>query len=471
MIISKFNLNRVIGALLIILATWVAISATLGKYQEYGTVIYIIPIVYIIIFHGISLWKTFFLKEEKPFPKQKLVNTNINYWLGLTKDFSKPNHGRAALDFIPTLISVLFFMSISLWHSSIYGVFALETIIFTIPAVAFLCKIFIIQHDLGHGGYTANKKLNDSLGVMLSGISFIPYFSWKTLHAFHHALNAVLEVLGLGEIATLTVEEYNNLSSRKKFFTRIFRSVPVLIILGGISYLFYYSRFNTVKRSDLKGLSKSRANREWKKIEKVKRSKMFTNIFVVMFFTAEFYFLGFVTVLNHVLMLVVFMTGAIWFFYVQHQFEETYKRKFKDWGYLEAALLGSSYYKLPWIVNYFTGNIGVHHLHHLNERIPCYLLKLAHEKYKHIYEPVITILTFKASLDLWKINLYDYENKRPISFAENRRRNECKSNVHRFRTITKIVHGKLTQTCKTCSAVLEYNNKKMKTIKKGIYGA
>ncbi len=274
----------------------------------------------------------------------------------------------------------------------------------------FLVRIFIIQHDCGHQSFTKYKWLNDALGFVSSIISQMPYRYWAKSHNFHHGHNGKLwEYRDIGDVETLTVEEYAAKSRTGRFWYRVYRSAPVMFGLIPIWYMFLHHRWPQIK---LKG---------W---EGANRSLWLNNIWTVAFFAALVAALGWrAMLLVHLPILVAFGVIAIWFFYIQHQYEEAYKEWVEKWDYLTAAVKGSSFYNLPRLFHWLTGNIGYHHIHHLNSLVPSYNLARCHRE-NPIFDQLVTKITFTESLKCVFNHLWDEKQQRMISFLEfNRRSN------------------------------------------------
>lgn len=267
----------------------------------------------------------------------------------------------------------------------------------------FLVRIFIIQHDCGHRTFLSNSKARSIIGYICSIFSTIPYHYWSKSHHLHHAHNGQLELRDIGDINTLTVQEYKVLSTWGKFKYRLYRSMLVMFVLGPIYYVVIHNRLPSINMDVFK-------NEKW---------RLWLNNFVLLgLFLALGYFLGFGKVfLTHFTIIIIFSVIAIWFFYVQHQHEEAYKQWRDKWDYLTAALRGSTYYKVPSIFNWLTGNIGIHHIHHLNPAIPNYNLKQALNENLWVNQ-YVTILTFWQSLKLASNKLWDESQQKMITFSE-----------------------------------------------------
>jgi acyl-lipid omega-6 desaturase (Delta-12 desaturase) len=267
----------------------------------------------------------------------------------------------------------------------------------------FLVRIFIIQHDCGHRSFLSNSKARDIVGYICSIFSTIPYHYWAKSHHIHHSHNGQLELRDIGDINTLTVKEYKALSVMGKIQYRIYRSIPVMFVIGPIYYVVIHNRIQGINLDIFK-------NEKWR--------LYLNNLILLTIMGTLGYFFGWIKVLaTHGTIIGMFSVIAIWFFYVQHQHEEAYKQWKDKWDYMTAALRGSTYYKVPRMFNWLTGNIGIHHIHHLNPAIPNYNLKQALAENTWINQHVTTV-TFWSSLKLATHKLWDESQEKMITFRE-----------------------------------------------------
>jgi acyl-lipid omega-6 desaturase (Delta-12 desaturase) len=266
----------------------------------------------------------------------------------------------------------------------------------------FLVRIFIIQHDCGHRTFLQNSKARAIIGYVCSLFSTIPYHYWAKSHHLHHSHNGQLEMRDIGDIDTLTVNEFKALDKWGKIKYRIYRSFLVMFVIGPIYYVVIHNRFALIKLEVFK-------NEKWK--------LRLNNALLIGIFIGMGYWLGVKFFVTHMTIVILFSVIAIWFFYVQHQHEEAYKQWRDKWDYLTAALRGSTYYKVPRIFNWLTGNIGIHHIHHLNPAIPNYNLKAALKENPWVNQ-YVTILTFWESLKLASNKLWDESQQKMITFSE-----------------------------------------------------
>lgn len=268
----------------------------------------------------------------------------------------------------------------------------------------FLVRIFIIQHDCGHQSFTASRKANDIIGEICSMVSFMPYRYWAKSHNFHHGHNGLLwEHRDIGDINLLTVNEFKALPWYKKAHYVLFRSFPVLFIIGPAWYLLIQNRFPLIR---LKG---------W---EHAHKALMKHNLLLIGVHVGLILLLGYEAFLMvHLPILLFFAIIAIWFFYVQHQHETAYKEWKDKWDYIRSAVQGSTFYNLPKLFHWLTGNIGYHHIHHLNPLVPNYELARCHHE-NPIMDQVANKITFIESLKCMFNKLWDEEQHRMITYRE-----------------------------------------------------
>lgn len=262
------------------------------------------------------------------------------------------------------------------------------TLALAVPAALFLMRVFIILHDCGHGSFFGSTKVNDWVGSICGVLTFTPYFRWRRNHAIHHATSGDLERRQTGDILTLTVNEYLALSKLKRLGYRLYRNPVLLFLIFPFVLFFIAQRF----------ASPQDGRRE-------RRSVLITNLALLAIVIAASLTIGlkaYLLVQMPVLYLAALM--GVWLFYIQHQFEDTYWEHHPDWDYALASLQGSSYYKLPKVLQWFTGNIGFHHIHHLSPKIPNYYLEKSYVE-NPLFQQVTTITLWEsfsaASLKLW----------------------------------------------------------------------
>lgn len=324
----------------------------------------------------------------------------IKVALKVVKQYQRPNHLKATIQILNSFgpfIGVWILMYF-LWDYSVLLTFGLALV-----NAFFLVRIFIIQHDCGHKSFVRSSKARKVIGYLCSLFSSIPFFYWAKSHHFHHSNNGMLEVRDIGDITTLTVEEYKSLSKMAKFKYRLYRSTFVMFFLGPIYYVFIHNRLPLIKEKEFK---------------KAEPGLWIHNIVYAGLIVGLCFLLDWKKFLIiHTMILAVFSVIAIWFFYIQHQHEHAYKEWRNKWEYLYAAIKGSSYYKLPSIFNWLTGNIAIHHIHHLNPTIPNYNLKKSMKAIEWINQYTSEI-NFFESLKTASHKLWDEAQGRMITFGE-----------------------------------------------------
>lgn len=265
-------------------------------------------------------------------------------------------------------------------------------------AAGFQVRIFIIFHDCGHGSFFKSRKANNLLGFITGVLSLTPYYHWRWEHALHHASSGDLDRRGAGDMWTLTVEEYLEASRWQRFAYRLARNPLILFVLAPVFLFAVKQRFPS-----------SRAPR------RERHSVYWTNLGVLAMATGLSYMLGLKTyLLLQLAVISVAGSAGVWLFYVQHQFEGVYWERRPEWDYYSAALQGSSFYKLPKLLQWFSGNIGFHHIHHLSPRIPNYNLEKCHraEPLFQTVKPVTLFTSFKSLT----FRLWDEQRRKLVGF-------------------------------------------------------
>ena len=270
----------------------------------------------------------------------------------------------------------------------------------------FLLRIFIIQHDCGHQSFTKSKTMNTIVWRFSSLCSLIPYNFWAKTHNFHHTHSAkIREFRDIGDIDYLTVNEFEGLSPIKKVWYKVFRHSLFLFWFVPLWYVFVQVHLPLWIWK-----MKWRTNSLWEMIINTITSYGIYIILILIFWFKSF-------LIVHLPSLIIFSILAFWFFYIQHQYEYSYKEYEGKRNFVQAALLGSSYYKLPWWLNRFTGDIAYHHIHHLNLAIPNYELSRCHKE-NPVLNDIVQSFTLTESFQLVKYKLRDDIQKKMISFKE-----------------------------------------------------
>ena len=270
-----------------------------------------------------------------------------------------------------------------------------------LPAAGFVVRLFMIQHDCGHGAFFPARAANDWTGRVLGVLTLTPYDYWRRTHAVHHATSGNLDGRGIGDVDTLTVAEYLGRSAWGRLRYRLYRN-PIVMFGLGPAFLFgfqYRLPFGFMRKGA-----------PW-------LSTMATNVTIAGASGVLIWFVGAVPfLLVHIPVVLLAASAGVWLFYVQHQFEETHWAGAETWNLHEAALHGSSHYELPRVLRWFTANIGVHHVHHLVSRIPFYRLGEVLRDYPELRS--VGRLTLRQSLGCVRLVLWDEKLKRLISFKE-----------------------------------------------------
>ncbi len=280
-------------------------------------------------------------------------------WQAAVAPFQEPNLRLSIMQIFTSIVPFFVMMVVMYWSLSVsYWL----TILLAIPTAGFVMRSFIIFHDCGHGSFFKSRRLNNALGAFIGLITFTPYYAWKRSHAVHHASSGDLDRRGRGDVWTITVREYLELSPLMRLWYRIYRFPLTLFFLGP------WFNFIVIQRFPIQGDG-----------PREKRSIMETNIGIVLFTLVGMAIFGVGEYLLIYTPIIFFASSlGVFLFYVQHNFEGTYWEHHDNWNYVDAALHGSSYLKLPRILQWFSGNIGFHHVHHLSPRIPNYYLEACH---------------------------------------------------------------------------------------------
>lgn len=298
--------------------------------------------------------------------------------------------------------SVIPFFGLSYLMYLSYSWSYLLTLLLAVPTAGFLVRIFIIQHDCGHHSFFRNRQANDVLGFLCGILTLTPYHYWRRTHARHHVTSGNLDHRGHGDVAILTVKEYAGRSGWGRLGYRIYRH-PLFIFVFGASFMFI------VQQRFTQGIP-----RGWRR---ERLSVYATNLALLAVCGLAWMTIGLQTFLLIVLPVVVLGAAAgSWLFFVQHQYEDAYWQSNKEWDFTRSALEGSSYYRLPRVLRFFSGNIGYHHIHHLNSRIPNYHLSACHNAEPAFREAVT--LGIRDSLKCAALKLWDEDQQRMVTFAE-----------------------------------------------------
>ncbi len=321
-------------------------------------------------------------------------------WKSVVLQFQEPSVWRATWQLVNTLGGYAALWALMYWSLSISWWL---TAGLAVLAGGLVVRIFIIFHDCGHGSFFKSRVANDIFGFICGMLTFTPYYHWRWEHSLHHATSGDLDRRGTGDVWTMTVQEYLESSRWRRFAYRLARNPIVLFVLAPAFLFLIRERFpspsaNTRERHSVWAMNAAIAA-------------------MVLILGSVFGFKAYVLIQ----LMVTMVAGAagVWMFYVQHQFDGAYWERGDAWDYTEAALQGSSFYRLPRILQWFTGNIGFHHIHHLSPRIPNYNLERCHKSHP-IFEgvkPLTLLRSFKA-IDY---HLWDEEHRQLVSFRHVRR--------------------------------------------------
>lgn len=325
-------------------------------------------------------------------PTPKLANS----WKQIVSKYQVPAVNRSVWQMVNTLVpyaTLWYLMYLSL------GVSYWLTLPLAVLAAGFVVRVFIIFHDCGHGSFFKSRKANDIVGFITGVLAFTPYHQWRWEHAVHHSTSGNLDGRGSGDVWTLTVEEYLAASRWKRFAYRLARNPVVLFVLAPLFLFLVRQRFPYPNAGRKEHLSVHATN---------------AGILVVgALLSLAFGFKTYVVI--QLTLLTLAGSAGVWLFYVQHQFEGVYWARQGEWDYTAAALEGSSFYKLPRILQWFSGNIGFHHIHHLSPRIPNYHLEKCHAEVP-LFQQVKSV-TLLESLKSFTFRLWDEQERRLVGYG------------------------------------------------------
>jgi omega-6 fatty acid desaturase (delta-12 desaturase) len=321
------------------------------------------------------------------------------YWRDSVSRFERASTRSAALDLASSLgayvvltVAMYLLRDVSIWL----------TLALAVPASGFLLRTFIVFHDCAHGSFMPTKRGNLWLGRLTGLVVFQPYANWRHNHAVHHGSSGDLDRRGTGDIETLTAAEYAARPWRGRLAYRLFRSPILMFGIGPIWSLMIGPRL----------WSKQMRPRQ-------RHSVWLTNIALAVLLGAIFWFVGPIAWLEVQMPTAILAgVGGVFLFYVQHQFEDAYWESGESWSYADAALKGSSYLKLPKLLQFFTGNIGLHHVHHLSAKIPNYNLQRAHDENPIFHE--VPILTVGDGVRSLRLKLIDPASGRLLTWRQAR---------------------------------------------------
>ena len=328
-----------------------------------------------------------------------IQHTSMPQWCRNLAAFQKGSWGRAITQLLNTVLPYL-----AIFSFLVYTVEAgwpyWSTLLLCIPASLFLVRTFIIFHDCTHGSFTPSAKGNRIIGFISGALAFTPFESWRQSHLKHHATNGQLDHRGFGDVWTMTFEEFRDASKWRRLVYRTYRNPFVMFVLGPLFTFVLGQRFADLGKGG-----------------RTRRSVLGVNAFLVGMAVTVVLLASFrAYLLVQLPVIMIAGTMGIWLFYVQHQFDPGYWARDPEWDKLNAALYGSSYYKLPPVIRWFSGDIGIHHLHHLRPSIPNYRLRTAYAATPEVQET--TPLTVWASIKSIRVNLWHEAQQRFLSFRQ-----------------------------------------------------
>lgn len=327
-------------------------------------------------------------------------------WNALIADYKGADDARSTRQLVVSALG--FFGLWALMYFSLRVHYGL-TLLLAFPTAGFLMRLFMIQHDCGHGSFFSSRRVRDAVGFCVGILTLVPYQYWRRTHAIHHAHSGDLDFRGFGDVTTKTVSEYQAMSRGQKLYYRIYRNPLVLLGIGPTVLFVIKHRYPW----DIP--------RDW---TQAWRSVWWTNLALV----SVTVFMAFTIGLTQFLMIQVPITMfagtmGVYLFYVQHQFEDTYWHRHEDWNYYDATIHGSSHLVLPKPLQWITANIGLHHVHHLSALIPNYKLEDAHEGVPQLQQA--TKVRLRDSWRLLRLTLWDEENQRLIRFRDLKTREQA----------------------------------------------
>jgi acyl-lipid omega-6 desaturase (Delta-12 desaturase) len=334
--------------------------------------------------------------QASPVDLTEIESLGPSFWRERLAPYTEARIGRGVLDLATSVVP---YLALTAAAYALVQVSYLLVLALAVPAAGFLLRTFIVFHDCTHGSFLPSRTANKWVGVVCGVIVFTPFHIWRYEHAVHHATAGDLDQRGMGDVETLTVAEYHSRSWPRRLEYRLLRSPFVLFSLGPVWAMMLEPRL-------VPGWARERF---WRKI-------VATDVALVAVIGALCALFGWKAVLLVQLPAEMLAGGAgIWLFYVQHQFEGVYWQRHDSWSYPGSALRGSSYLKLPKVLQFFTGNIGLHHVHHLSPRIPNYNLQRAHDE-NPVFHDVPTLNTWDGIRTL-RLKLYDEQRGRLVSFS------------------------------------------------------
>ena len=320
---------------------------------------------------------------------------DVEAWKRIVAEYQQPVRWRAIWQLVDTIGAYAALWALMLWTLDVSWWLTLPL---AILAGGLLVRVFILFHDCGHGSFFASRKANDAWGFVAGLLTFTPYYHWRWEHSLHHATAGDLDRRGVGDVWTLTVQEYLESSRWRRFAYRLARNPFVLFVLAPVVLFLVLQRFPSPQAT-----RRERVSVRWMNLAIFAMAAVMSALFgIVPYLVIQLTVLG------------VAGFAGVWLFYVQHQFEDAYWERGEDWDYTAAALKGSSYYQLPRVLQWFSGNIGFHHIHHLSPRIPNYNLERCHRSDPMFRD--VPAVRFWPSLRLATLRLWDESGRKLVGY-------------------------------------------------------
>jgi omega-6 fatty acid desaturase (delta-12 desaturase) len=323
-------------------------------------------------------------------------------WNSLLAPYRKPVAWRAWFQILNTAIPFFALWAVMFWSLEI-GYWL--TLVLALPTAMLLVRLFMFQHDCGHGAFLPSQRTNNLIGSLIGVLTLVPYQYWRKTHAIHHATSGNLDIRSFGDIDTLTVREYLSRRPWQRVGYRLYRHPLVMLLIGPIWQFVIKHRYPTDAPREWK--------REWASVH-------WTNLALLAIVAVMWLTVG----IDRFLMVqlpITLLAGSIgvYLFYVQHQYEDTYWRYREAWNYYHAGLEGASHLVMPRWLQWFTANIGLHHIHHVSSRVPNYNLQRCYDENPEFHD--VTRLTLAHSLSTLRLTLWDEAGKKLVGFRDLRR--------------------------------------------------
>jgi len=327
-------------------------------------------------------------------------NKKTSSWIDIIRRYNQPDNKKSIWQIINSLGGYII-----LWAAMYYslGISYWITLGLAPIAAGFMVRLFIIFHDCGHGSFFKSDRANRIVGIITGSLAWTPYDRWHKDHSIHHNTVGNLDKRGIGDVWTVTVDEYESMSKWKKFNYRVYRHPLILFGIGPFLLFVLWFRFNKKEAS-----------------QKERRNTHLTNLILTVIVGGLILLMGWKAYLMIMLPITFIGTSAgTWLFYVQHQFEDVVWEHDEQWNYKEIALQGSSFLKAPKLLQWFSGNIGFHHVHHLGPKIPNYNLERCHKE-NTIFSSIKPVTLIKG-IQTMKFKLWNEDANRLITFRQFRK--------------------------------------------------